>query len=84
MSFIDLLRKTPYLFRIQEHTDQKKTPYLDTFHTVVMKDIFLSKWMLNILKNDLPFLPERMKIEKTESLQLIYMIKPNMLFTKEI
>ena len=33
------------------------------------------------LHNDLPFLPERMKIEKAESLQLIYMIKLNMLYT---
>ena len=39
----------------------------------VMKDIFL-KLMFNILKklhelhNDLPFLPERMKIEKVEKL----------------
>ena len=34
---------------------------------------------LHELHNDLPFLPERIKIEKFESLQLIYMIKPNML-----
>ena len=30
----DLLRKSPYLVRMQENTDQKKTPYLDTFRAV--------------------------------------------------
>ena len=30
----DLLRKSPYSVRIQENTEQKKTPYLDTFHAV--------------------------------------------------
>ena len=29
-----LLRKNPYSVRIQENKDQKKTPYLDTFHAV--------------------------------------------------
>ena len=33
------------------------------------------------LHNGLPFLPERMKIEKVENLLLIYMIKLNMSFT---
>ena len=32
------------------------------------------------LHNDLPFLQERMKIEKTEKLELVYMIKLNMLY----
>ena len=36
---------------------------------------------LHDLHNDLPFLPERMEIEKSESSLLIYMIKLNMLFT---
>ena len=27
----------PYSVRMQENTDQKKTPYLDIFHTVVLK-----------------------------------------------
>ena len=30
----DLRSKFPYSVRIQENTDQKKTPYLDTFHAV--------------------------------------------------
>ena len=30
----DLLRKSPYSVRILENTDQKKNPYLDTFHAV--------------------------------------------------
>ena len=34
---------------------------------------------LREIRNDLPFLPERMKIEKLE--KLIYMIKLNMLYT---
>ena len=36
---------------------------------------------LHELHNDLRFLPERMKIEKIESLFLVCMIKLNMLFT---
>ena len=51
----------------------------------VMKNIFW-KLMLNInleqlheLHNDLTYLSERMKIEKSKSLQLIYMIKLNIL-----
>ena len=36
---------------------------------------------LNVLHNDLPFLPKRMKIEKVEKLVQIYMIKLNMLLT---
>ena len=36
---------------------------------------------LHELHNDLPFLPERMKIEKSKSLLLIYMTKLNMSFT---
>ena len=32
------------------------------------------------LHNDLPILPERMKIEKSKSLQLIYMTKLNTLY----
>ena len=36
---------------------------------------------LHELHNDLPFLPERMKIEKVEKLYLIYMIKLNTLYT---
>ena len=40
---------------------------------------------LHDLDNDLPFLPEKMKIEKTsKSLLLIYIIKLNILFTLEI
>ena len=30
----DFFRNSPYSVRIRENTDQKKTPYLDTFHTV--------------------------------------------------
>ena len=30
----DLLGKSSYSVRIQENTDQKKTPYLDTFQAV--------------------------------------------------
>ena len=36
---------------------------------------------LHELHNDLPFFPERMKIEKVESLSLIYMIKLTTLHT---
>ena len=39
---------------------------------------------LNELRNDSPFLPERMKIETTKGLLLLYMIKLNMSFTYEI
>ena len=39
---------------------------------------------LHELSNDLSFLPERIKIEKSKSLQLIYMIKLNIISTKEI
>ena len=31
----DLLRKFPYSVRVRENTDQKKTPYLDTFYAVI-------------------------------------------------
>ena len=31
----DLLRKSLYSVGIKENTDQKKTPYLDTFHAVL-------------------------------------------------
>ena len=34
-SIRNLLRKSPYSVRIQGRTD-RKTPYLDTFHTVLM------------------------------------------------
>ena len=34
-------RKSPYSVRIQESTDQKKTPYLDTFHAVTIGMIFV-------------------------------------------
>ena len=40
----DLLRKSPYLVHIRENTDQKKTPYLDSFHVV-----FLLKTTINYL-----------------------------------
>ena len=36
---------------------------------------------LHELHDDLPFLPERIKIEKSKSLQIIYMINLNMLLT---
>ena len=36
----DLRRKSPYSVQIQENTDQKKTPYLDTFHAVL--GVFIS------------------------------------------
>ena len=55
----------------------------------VVKDIFL-KQMLNIQKKlfnlyeDLPFLPERKKIENSKILFVVQNIKKNMLFTKEI
>ena len=32
----DLLCKFPYSVRIQKNTDQKKTPYFDTFHAVII------------------------------------------------
>ena len=35
----DLLRKSLYSVRIQENTDQKKTPYLDTFHTAIINNL---------------------------------------------
>ena len=41
---------------------------------IVMKDIFLKlKYLENLysLHNDLPFLPERMKIEKVEELRIM-------------
>ena len=50
----------------------------------VMKDIFLNMQYLEEVHeshNDLPFLPERIKIEKIEKLLLIYMKKLNILFT---
>ena len=54
-----------------------KTSY-ETITKKVMKDIF-SK--LHELHNDLPFLPERMKIEKVKKLlAIMYMIKLIMLF----
>ena len=31
-----LLRKSPYSVQIQENTDHKKTPYLETFHVVIL------------------------------------------------
>ena len=33
----DLLRKSSYSVRIRENTDQKKNPYLDTFHAVLLE-----------------------------------------------
>ena len=36
---------------------------------------------LHELHNDLPFLPERKKLKKSKSLQIIYMIRLNMLYT---
>ena len=51
-----------------------------------MKDIFLELDVqhlekLHELHNDLPFLPDRMKIEKVVKLVVIYMIKLKMLYT---
>ena len=37
----EILRIYPYSIRIRENTDQKKTPYLDTFHAVI---IMSKKW----------------------------------------
>ena len=39
----DLLRKSPYLVRVRETKDQKKTPYLDTLLTVPVK---YQRWSL--------------------------------------
>ena len=33
-----LVRISPYPVQIRENTDQKKTPYLDTFYAVFIKD----------------------------------------------
>ena len=32
----EILRISPYSVRMRENTDQKKTPYLDTFHAVII------------------------------------------------
>ena len=32
----DLLRKSPYSVQIRENADQKKTSYLDAFHTAIL------------------------------------------------
>ena len=37
----EILRISPYSVRMRENTDQKKTPYLDTFHAVI---IMSKKW----------------------------------------
>ena len=34
MRYSTELLKSPYSVQIRENTDQKKTPYLDTFHTM--------------------------------------------------
>ena len=35
-AYRDLLRKSPHPIRIRENKGQKKSPYLDTFHTVLV------------------------------------------------
>ena len=34
---VNVLRKSQDSVRIQENTDQEKTPYLDTFHAMLLK-----------------------------------------------
>ena len=69
-------------FKWAEDTSQLNEDFIKkTILKKVKKDIFL-KLMFNIQKkyiyelhNDLPFLPERKKLEKVGSLLLTYMIK---------
>ena len=34
--YVDIRSISPYSVRIQKNTDQKKTPYLDPFHAVLL------------------------------------------------
>ena len=50
----EIRRISPYSVRMRENTDQKKTPYLNTFHVVYL---FVSFWHFSpyLLANDLIF-----------------------------
>ena len=52
-------KRSPYSVRIRENTEQKKPPYLDTFHTVntwglwILRDIMITKINMRYLTTDL-------------------------------
>ena len=69
-----------------ENTSQFTEDFIQHFNQESNEGYFLEVDVqypekLHELHNDLRFLPERMKIEKIESLFLVCMIKLNMLFT---
>ena len=46
--------KSPYSVEILKNTDQKKTPYLDTFHAVCLKlDCLVVEWYLSEITNNI-------------------------------
>ena len=69
-----------------EHTPQFNEDFIKNYNEESHEGYYL-KLMFNILKklhelhNDLPFLPQSMKIKKLKSLYLIYMIKLHILYT---
>ena len=73
-------------FKWVEDTSEFNEDFIKSYNAESDEGYFLKvdvKYPENLhnLHNDLPFLPERMKIEKVKNLLLVYMIKTNMLFT---
>ena len=64
---------------ISEFNEDFIKSYSDGGHFLKIHVQYCEK--LRDLHNDLPFLPESMRIEKVEKLLAIYMIKLDMLFT---
>ena len=62
-------------------TSQFNEDLIESYHEENNEGYFFEVEELHELYNDLPFLPESMKIAKVEKLLLISMIKLNMSFT---
>ena len=70
-------------FEWMEDSSQSYEGFIKNSHEEINEGYFLKVDIqypekLHKLYNDLPFLPERMKFEKSKSLLLVYMTKLNM------
>ena len=73
-------------FKLVEKTSCFSEGFIESYNEESNEGCFLEVDVqylkkLNDLHNDLPFLPEKMKLKKLKNLLSIYVIKINMLFT---
>ena len=82
-----MLQKLPVnKFQWIEDTSQFNEDFIKNYNEESDEGYFLEvdvqySKKLHALHNDLPFLPERMKLKKSQSFLIIYMITLNMSFT---